>query len=218
MASYMLKKLFTRLFGRAAAQPGLTDPAGMPFADSADTEFDPILPDEEQTEALRQFMLAITAHLGVEESERLSEEVIRHFLDPGLSGHDPVPDADTAVSEGVFGEDGQSADKPLMIGIDHRAADEIAWQANTLLATHGVEETWHWHATEDETSAMHAFSDLAGWLASRNLALLHLDLGGDAYHAFFAKPDKVMFILRRANDAQLNVFTHEAFRQREQGA
>lgn len=166
--------------------------------------------------ALRHVVQMISAHLGADESERIADEVIRHFQDPGLPGHDPVPDPDAAISEGLLGESGQTADQPLMIAIDHRAAEEIAWQANALLAARGIEEEWDWEPMEGAATVMHAFSDLATWLASRNLALLHLDLGSDAYQAFFVETDRVRFVLKRAEEAKLKVFTHEAFRLREQ--
>lgn len=104
-----------------------------------------------------------------------------------------------------------------MIAIDHRAADEIAWQANALLSARGLEEEWLWQPTEGADNVMQAFSDLANWLVARSLNLLHLDLGDDAYRAIFVESDKTAFVLKRAKDAQLNVFTHDAFRQREQG-
>jgi hypothetical protein len=152
--------------------------------------------------ALEAFARLVTRHLGPDESERLTRRALTH-ADDILAAFEGDQDDD----------DGQREDSWLVIQIDWKAYDEIQWQADLMLATRAVEQRWGWDMPEEmhQRSAMHALKSLARWLDARGLALLHIDSGGDDYHALIVAQDDAAEALRLGVAADIAIQSHADF-------
>jgi hypothetical protein len=170
-------------------------------------EFDwsTLLPPQEEIDALRQFMLAVSAHLGVEESRRIAQTVADYFADPDLLELGAEPDREVAVMEGH---------DSCFLSLDWKQWDYLEPAANAELTQHGLTDKWHWTPNPDRASVPLGLHVLATWAAERGLALMHIRLVEESYDAFFVEADRVQSVLDLAHAAQLDVSTHEAFHAR----
>lgn len=147
-------------------------------------------------DALRQFILLIAEPLGEKESRRLAR-VTLSSLYPGSTPSD-------RVSEGLLGESGQKRGQWLIIQMDWKAHEELAWQVEELRHTFNLQETWQW-PDQTERTVRNGLQDFAAWVATRGYRLLDLDLGHDAYYAFMVETPKVAEVLAAGHDADLQI-------------
>ncbi|MHA6886736.1 DUF6630 family protein [Ralstonia pseudosolanacearum] len=195
-------KLLKRLFSRPAttAQADAVEPLS-----DADILREYFSPPAEAIDALAEFTRRVAAPLGNTEADRLAAWV-RTGGQPGddiadlLVGWDP--EADVAWT--------------LAIGVDWKASDEIAWQANALLDTLGIAARWEWTRDPSEHTVAIGLLDFGDWLRPHGYHLLHVDTGGDEYFAFPLRAALLDEALAHAGRAGLKVEQAEAFRVSQQ--
>ena len=198
-------KILSKLLGRdltARSEPVPEDERRLSDEQIMEEYFPPSKHSKQAKQALRHVVTLLTEQLGREESQRLTSLVTSH-LQPGET-------ASGALEDALLGDDGQRRGKWLMIQVDWKATDEVEWQANELLASAGVAETWH---LQDElnTTVPLALSSFADWVKLRGYCLLHVDLGHDAYYAFLVLQEKSDEIIRAAETAGLEIQTSDEF-------
>jgi len=159
-------------------------------------------PPKKARQALRQFMLLISQRLGVHESKRLTNRVMA-CLQPGKT-------TDEALVHGLVDERGQQHGQWVLIHLDCRATEEVEWQANEVLRTHGVTVSWHLGEIEGMTppQALGAFSI---WVRQYGLSLLHLQTGDTDWCAFLVEESNSLQVLQLAEQAGLKVQREEEF-------
>lgn len=83
---------------------------------------------------LQTFLQFVTRQLNKTESQRLCR-VAKRALDDSESSFE-------ALSEVIFGEEGQRRGKWVFIQLDWKAREEIVWQVSEILSAFGVSERW----------------------------------------------------------------------------
>jgi len=151
-------------------------------------------PSKEARQALKRLTALITRQLGSDESKRLTNRVMA-CLQPG----DAVEEA---LVNGLI-EDGR-----MLLSVDWRAADEVAWQANALLRAFGVTAPWELAVAEAAT-VPRALLALSAWAGQHGLSLLHI--GGDGYAAFLVRNADLPAVLDLAAQAGLTLHDEAAF-------
>lgn len=146
--------------------------------------------------ALKHFITLISEDLGEQESRRLTRVV--------LSNLQPGDTANEAITNGMLGEKGQRRGKWFLIQLDWKATEDLEWQANEVLMTAGIAESWQLQSASGKSVPM-ALLEFSSWVRHRGFQLLHLDLGHDAYYAFLVNDTKVEEVLRAAKEAALKV-------------
>lgn len=159
-------------------------------------------PSEEAKETLREFLRLISYHLGVHESERLTDCVMS-CLQPGQTN-------DEALLDGLVDERGQQHGKWLLIHLDFRATDELEWQANEVLQAHGIKELWHLSKT-NEMSPPQALGEFSIWVQNYGLNLLHLQAGDTDWCAFVVQESDSFQVLQLAEKAGIKVQKNREF-------
>lgn len=195
-------KLLNRLLGRSTP----TRPAPPAAADRVSD--DQLLRShfsvsKEAELALERFGTLVTAQLGAEESRRLTNLLVAQ-LQRGDTPED-------AVNNSLLGDDGQQPGKWVMLTVDWKATEEVEWQANELLATAGVAETWHLQDEENKIVAQ-ALLEFSAWVEPRGLQLLHLDLLHDAYYALLVRAELADEARQAAKQAGLKLQSCDEFR------
>lgn len=151
--------------------------------------------------ALEAFARLVTRHLRPDESERLTRRALRHSHDflEALTGDDD--------------DGGQVRDQWLLIQGDWKAADEVQWQVDLLLSARGIEERWVWEIPEEvhKRGTLSVLKSLARWLQARGFALLHIDSGGDDYHALILGQSEAAEALKLGAAAGVPILSHADF-------
>jgi len=188
----LLKKLFGQ---QAPALPAATAEA-IPDDNLSDTQIlkEYFSPSKEARQALKRLAALITLHLASDESKRLTNRVMA-CLQPGDSVED-------ALVNGLVEDD------RVLLSVDWRAADEVAWQANALLRAFGVTEPWELALAEPAT-VPRALLALSAWAGRHGLSLLHI--GGDGYAAFLVKDADLPVVMDLAAQAGLTLHDEAAF-------
>lgn len=147
-----------------------SDPAG-------DGQPDPQMVEQAAAyqEAMREFVPLLSRHLGEEESERLTANVLAQF--DGSEVVDGWFAVTNFLFDGLLGDEG--SDERLMIRVDWKASDEIEWQVNEMLEARGIDDEWQWDA--DGRSVMDGLKVLSDWLRRHALSLVSVDFGQDSY-------------------------------------
>lgn len=170
------------------------------LARSPEPDTPPIVEEDEPSVdllALEAFTRLITQQLGAEESARLARHVAAHgdeFL--------------TAI-----GEDESESLGHWLLQVDWKAYDEVEWQANLMLAAHGVDERWSWPLPQEvaQHRVITAFKSLQHWLEPRGFTLLHIDSGGDDYNAVIVRQQDADEAVRQGVAAGVTVMSHPDF-------
>lgn len=153
--------------------------------------------------ALERFGILVTAQLCAQESRRLTDLLVARLR----AGDTP----EDAVNNSLLDDDGQQRGKWVMLTVDWKATEEVAWQANELLAVAGVAETWHLQDEENKIVPQ-ALLEFSTWVAPRGLHLLHLDLLHDAYYALLVRADLSDEVREAARQAGLKLQSADEFR------
>jgi hypothetical protein len=191
----LLKKLFGQ---QAPALPAATAEADENLSDKQILK-EYFSPSKEARQALKRLTALITRHLGSEESKRLANRVMA-CLQPGEA-------VEEALVNGLVEDDGPHGN-PVVLSVDWRAADEVAWQANALLQAFGVTAPWELAVAEPAT-VPRALLALSAWAGQHGLSLLHI--GGDGYAAFLVRNADLPAVLDLAAQAGLTLHDEAAF-------
>jgi hypothetical protein len=183
-----MASILKRLFRFLARAPEQTPAEQEEFVEEAQVD----------SAALEAFSRLVTAHLGEAESKRLTRQVVAH---------------DEGFLYAVQDDDGQQANHWLMLSVDWKAYDEVQWQIDLMLATRGIESGWTWQLPDQasQRTVMSALKSLAHWLPSRDLALLHIDSGGDDYQALIVGQGQAAEILSLGAAAGITIMSHRDF-------
>jgi hypothetical protein len=128
-------KLLSRLLNR-----DLTTPFEPIDTNVSDAEIREILNPTNKTELSRKkknlqlFVQFTTSHLSKSESQRLCRVAKRSL--------DDADDSFGALSEVIFGEDGQKRGQWAFIQLDWKATEEIVWQVTEILSVLRIEDRW----------------------------------------------------------------------------
>jgi hypothetical protein len=143
--------------------------------------------------ALRKFVLGLCGHLDEREAIRLARNVsiCRHAIS-----------STEALIEGLTGDGGQDHGKRVLMQVDWKAADEVVWQAQEILAMLLPDERWSIDGPVDVQHGLDAFD---AWLAERGHALVQLESEEDAYYAFVVPQRRMPLVLRQAAEVGLIV-------------
>ena len=193
--------MFKRLSGIFSRKPR-TDPAAHGGLDPRTIE-----QAAAAKEAMEEFMPLLSRHLGEEESERLTANVLAQF--DGSEVDDGWFAVSTFLLDGLIGQEGQQRDMRLMIRVDWKASDEIEWQANELLETRGIDDEWEWDA--DGLSVMDGLEALSDWLARHALTLVSVDFGQDSYFMFIVDHEIAARTVDAGRRTGMDVQTFENF-------
>ncbi|ARU21677.1 hypothetical protein ACNRBS_00295 [Ralstonia pseudosolanacearum] len=195
----MLKR-FKRLFSRPA--PAREAEAGALSDD--DILRESFSPPAEAIEALAEFARRVAAPLGNTEADRLATRV--------RAGGQPGDDVADLLVGAIARDPEADVAWTLAIGVDWKASDEIAWQANALLDTLGITARWEWTRDPSEHTVAIGLLDFGDWLRPHGYHLLHVDTGGDDYFAVPLRATLLDEALAHAGRAELKVEQAEAFR------
>lgn len=184
--------MFRRLFNFLARVPEY----GVQVEENDDADEQPV-----DLLALEGFVRLVTRHLRADESERLTRRALSHC-------HDIL-----AALEGEEGEGGQERDQWILLQGDWKDYDEVQWQVDLMLSARGIEDRWLWRMPEEvsQRSTMHVLKSLARWLQARGFALLHIDSGGDDYHALIVDQSEAADALRLGVAAGVSILSHADF-------
>jgi len=152
---------------------------------------------------LQTFLQFVTRQLNKTESQRLCR-VAKRALDDSESFFE-------ALSEVIFGEEGQRRGKWVFIQLDWKAREEIVWQVSEILSTFGVSERWERDCEAEFGSVPEALLALSDWLAGRDLALLHFETNSDSYCSLIVRASDVSTAKELAMAAQLALYDHAEF-------
>lgn len=196
--------MFKRLLAFLSRAPG---PAAVDDLDDLDE--DPRLIEQAAAykSAMAPFMDVVAGHLAVDERERLTSSVLDQF-----DGSEVAGDRETVSEifhEAMFGDEGQHHDHRLLIAVDWKASDEIDWQANDILALHGIDDEWEWDS--EGKTVMEGMAALSDWLKRHALALLSIDFGHDAYYMAIVTNDTTPQAIALGQSAGLNVLSFPDF-------
>ncbi len=75
----------------------------------------------------------------------------------------------------------------LLMEVDWKAVDEIAWQANAMANTHGLDGEFKLDGEENVDEALDAYSD---WLAVRGFVFIQLQDNSDTYYGFIYRKNR----------------------------
>jgi len=199
-------KLFEKLLGRDAS-------ARLEVESETEADIDESLSDtqilkeyfsisKQARQALRQFTLLVSQHLGPEESKRLASRVMS-FLHPGL-------DCSDALANGLGDEDEVELQAGKHVRIHFRyctTIDKLECQANELLRAMGVAASWQ--ANRDEvSSAAQALLTFFTWVRQHGLNVLYLRMNDSA---FLVKDQDLSRALELASEAGLEVQDEDGF-------
>ncbi|WP_156794641.1 DUF6630 family protein [Herbaspirillum seropedicae] len=199
-------KLLSKLWGRDLTSPRGPTVEEEEILSDAQIFKEDFSVSKQNKQALGRFVRLITAQLGGEESQRLATSVMSH-LGPGDTASD-------AIQNGILDDDGQRRGQWVVLQVDWKATEEVEWQANELLTTAGITETWNMESGTNAT-VPHALVEFSSWVKPRGLRLLHLDFGDDAYYALLVLADQLEEIIQAAENAGLNIQGSDDF-EREQ--
>lgn len=194
-------KLLKRLFSRAQAN------AVEPLSD-ADILREYVSPSAEAVDALAAFTRLVAPPLGNTEVDQLAARV--------RTGGQPGDDAADLLVGAIARDPAADVAWMLAIGVDWKASDEIAWQANALLDTLGIAARWEWTRAPSEHTVPIGLLDFGDWLHPHGYHLLHVDTGGDEYFAFPLRTALLDEALAHAGRAGLKVEQADAFRVSQQ--
>lgn len=152
---------------------------------------------------LQTFLQFATRQLNKTESQRLCR-IAKRALDDSESSFE-------ALSEVIFGEEGQRRGKWVFIQLDWKAREEIAWQASEILSTFGVNERWERDCETEFGSVPESLLALSDWLTDRGLALLHFETGSDSYCSLIVRASDISTAKELAMAAQLTLYDHAEF-------
>lgn len=191
--------MFKRLAGlfRPDAKPQHQQSVATPVLDGAAQVAKEQSTHAAAKDALQRFMRMMTAHLDPRESRRLADAV--------ATGFDAFEDAAQAFEEGVLGEEGQKHGQWLVIQVDWKAHEEIEWQVAELASSFGIPERWSWTTPLEARTVPDGLCAVAGWAAPLEYAVIHLDLGHDAYYALMVKREDAEEAYQAATAAGLDV-------------
>jgi hypothetical protein len=193
--------MFKRLFAFLSRQP---DPD---YVDEVEDGSQSIEQAAICREAMETFMRLVSRQLGDDESERLTRNVLARFDDcEDPAGKD---DAGEFFLEGLMDDDGQQRGKWMLIQVDWKASDEIDWQANEMLATHGIDDQWEWDSGGQ--TVMQGLKVLADRLTKHALTLLSVDLGHDAYYMLIVDNGVAEQAIEVGRRAGLDVMSFQDF-------
>ena len=190
--------MFKRLAGlfRLDAKPQHQQPVAAPTLGGAAQVAEAQPTHAAAKDALQRFMRMMTAHLDPHEGRRLADAV--------ATGFDALEDAAEAFEEGVLGEEGQKHGQWLVIQVDWKAHEEIEWQVAELASSFGIPERWSWTTPAETRTVPDGLCAVAGWAAPLGYALMHLDLGHDAYYALMVKREDAQEAHQSARAAGLD--------------
>ena len=206
--------MFKRLLAFLSRAPAPTPaPATAPAAvdDVSDVDEDARLIEQAAVyrSAMPPFMDVVAGHLPADERERLTSSILAQFDDDEDEMGGDRETVGELFFEAMFGDEGQHHDQRLMISVDWKASDQIDWQANDILALHGIDDEWQWEY--DGKTVMEGMAALSAWLKRHALALLSIDFGHDAYHMFIVTEDIAPQAVALGQRAGLNVLSFPDF-------
>jgi hypothetical protein len=152
---------------------------------------------------LTDFLQFTTAHLGQVESQRLCR-VVEGFVDDAENSFE-------ALSDGIASDDGQQRGLWVLILVDWKAREEIAWQLNECLSAFGSSERWERDCESEFTDVPLSLFAVSEWLAKKGYALLHLETDSDYYCCFISKATDAAHIADLARAAELTLYDHASF-------
>lgn len=152
---------------------------------------------------LQTFLQFVTLQLNKTESQRLCR-VAKKALDNSENAFE-------ALSEVIFGEEGQRRGKWVFIQLDWKAREEIVWQVSEILSTFGISERWERDCEAEFESVPEALLDLSDWLSARDFALLHIETNADFYCSLIVRASDVSTAKELAIAAQLSLYDHAEF-------
>jgi hypothetical protein len=176
----------------------------------SDDEIWEILHPKNKAEQLRKknlqgFLRFITSHLSKTESQRLCR-VAKKALDEEET-ESPI----LALSEVIWGENGQKRGRWVFIQLDWKAREEIEWQVSEVLSAHGIEYKWKRDCLAGFDSVPKALIALSEWLSEQGLALLHLETESDTYCSFVVKDIEIDAVKKLGSIAELKIYDHAEF-------
>ena len=152
---------------------------------------------------LQGFLQFATSQLNKTEVQRLCR-VAKRALDDSEDMFD-------ALSEVMYGEEGQRRGKWVFIQLDWKAREEIVWQVSEILATFGISERWEHDCETEFSSVPEALLALSDWLSERDLALLHFETNSDSYCSIIVRASERATAKELALAAQLTLYDHAEF-------
>jgi hypothetical protein len=152
------------------------------------------------------FMRLISRHLGEQESERLARHMAAKYDANGSTNIDEIR---WLFYDAMLNDQGQQRGHWLMLQVDLKDSEEVAWQAQEMLATRDIEPVWQW---EDQgKTVMQGLGDLSRWLAPRQLSLLIVDYESDSYYALIVDNALVEQAIALAREAGVKLLRFEDF-------
>jgi hypothetical protein len=196
--------MFKRLFGRLSREPAAgVQPRVELLSDEAYARY---------RAGAAAFMRLISRHLGEQESERLGRHVETKYDAGGRTGIDQIR---WLFFDAMLDDEGQQSGQWLMLQVDWKASEEVAWQAQEMLATRGIEQPWQWD--DRDRTVMQGLEELSRWLAPRQLSLLAVDDESDSYYALIVDNALVDQAIALAQDGGVNVLRFEDFAAAQAG-
>ncbi|MES2164760.1 MAG: hypothetical protein V4476_26710 [Pseudomonadota bacterium] len=190
--------MFKRLFGRLSPQ------AAAPVPPAAD------LLSEEAYARYKAGACGLTRlisrHLGNQESERLVRQMEAKYDAAGLTSIDEIR---WLFFGAMLDDQGQQRGQWLMLQVDWNGSEEVAWQAQEMLAARGVEPSWQWE--HQGKTVMQGLGELSHWLEPRQLSLLIVDYESDSYYALIMENALVEQTLALARGAGVKILRFEDF-------
>lgn len=152
---------------------------------------------------LQTFLQFAASQLNKTECQRLCR-VAKRALDDSENSFE-------ALSDVIFGEEGQRRGKWVFIQLDWKAREEIVWQVSEILSTFDISDRWEPDCEAEFDSVPKALLALSEWLGGMGLALLHFETGSDSYCSLIVRASDVSNAKELAMAAQLTLYDHAEF-------
>lgn len=152
------------------------------------------------------FMRLISRHLGDQESQRLGRLVEAKY---GAKNRTSIDEIRWLFYDAMLDDQGQQLGQWLMLQVDLKDSEEVAWQAQEMLTARGIKQPWDWD--DQGKTVMQGLEDLSLWLAERQFSLLVVDYESDSYYALIVENTLVNQAIALAQDGGVKLVRFEDF-------
>jgi hypothetical protein len=136
--------------------------------------------------------------------------VANQYLDEAFECYDFTPSTFEALATAIIGgedSDGQKRGQWVLIHIDWKDSDEIAWQVREILGAYGLEAEWDYTGNPDgDCDARHALGCLAQWLEALGFGLIEFETESTDYCCLIVKNADRSIVKDLAEAAELKIY------------